>query len=257
MAEGRMIKKEISKSKKIASLKNERARSLYFMVYPHTDVAGRISAEIDDIKAICIPLFKWNNSIIEVALIALHNIGLITLYIVNDKRYLEIIRFHDFQRINKDREAKSKIPSPNSENSRVIQSTPENSSISKVKLSKDNIYNRQPSAGKPVDNSQKTVDNLLKEVYKDGLNIYALINKLKKQLKWSKDKKFPPEVLLKVCEQYTKDKDKITKQWPWFIKVIELETSQYFARQHIKQSEEYKKGTMSLKEIFAMAQKKE
>ena len=239
MAEGRMIKKEIAKSKKIAFLKNEKARSLYFMIYPHVDVSARISADTDDIKAICIPLFGWNNEDIESALMELHNIGLIILYIIDDRKYLEIVRFHDFQRINKNREAESKIPPFNSKNPRVIQSTPEHSSISKVKLSKDN--KEQPEA-----------DKLLKEVYKKGLNIHQLINKLKKQMKWTKEQRFPAEVIIAVCRQYLRERGKITKEWGWFAKVMQAESAAHFARKNVEEGKKWKNTpvALSLKEIM-------
>ncbi len=135
MAEGRMIKKEIKKSKKLANIKNDKARVLYFMLYPHADVEGRLSADPIDIMAECIPLFKWKGEIICKALNDLHAIGLIVLYKVNERIYLQITRFHDFQRIDRGREAGSKIPAPNSNE---LQIAPDNSSehaISKVKLS--------------------------------------------------------------------------------------------------------------------------
>lgn len=112
MAEGRMVKKEIAKSRKIAALKNEKARSLYFMIYPHVDVEGRHSADPYDIKAECVPLFNWNISSISRALEDLHEGGLIVLYKVDNKAYLEIVRFKDFQRIDINKEAVSKIPAP-------------------------------------------------------------------------------------------------------------------------------------------------
>ncbi len=239
MAEGRMIKKEIAKSKKIAFLRNEKARSLYFMTYPHVDVAGRISADTDDIKAICVPLFGWSNSEIEEALIELRNIGLIILYIVEGKRYLEIVRFQDFQRIDKNREAKSKIPSLNSENVRVLQSAPELSPLSKDKLSKDNT-------------EQAEADKLLDKVNKEGLNVYALLNKIKHQLKWKKEQKFPADVIIASCRQYLKDKTKIKNQWPWFKKVIEAESAAHFARKSIQEGQKWKMkpAAQSIKEIL-------
>ncbi len=239
MAEGRMIKKEIAKSKKIAFIGNEKARSLYFMIYPHVDVAGRISADTDDIKAICIPLFNWSNSSTEEALHVLHDIELIILYVVDGKRYLEIVRFHDFQRIDKNREAKSKIPTPASKYARELQSPPELSAISKVKLSKDN--KEQPEA-----------DKLLEKVLKEGLNIYQLINKIKKQLKWKKEQRFPPEVLIEVCKRYFKDKPNIKNAWGWFTIVIRAESAVYFAQKSVQEGDAWKKAPIarSMKEIM-------
>ena len=60
----------------------------------------------------------------------------------------------------------------------------------------------------------------LTNVYKQGLNIYSLINKLKKQLGWDKGRLFPEEVLLKVCSSYQQNKQDIKDQWAWFVAVI-------------------------------------
>lgn len=112
MADGRMIKREIAKSKKMARLNDDRARTLYFMIYPHVDVEGRYTGDPGDVKAMCIPLFDWSLAVVEECLIALHNVGLIVLYDVNGEWYLQITRFHDFNRVDKTRETRSKIPSP-------------------------------------------------------------------------------------------------------------------------------------------------
>ena len=74
----------------------------------------------------------------------------------------------------------------------------------------------------------------LKKISDDGLNIYSLINQLKKRMKQPKDFCFPEEVLLGVCAAYDRDKGKIDKPWPWFIKVIQIESGLWHANQQIK-----------------------
>jgi len=139
MAEGRMIKKRISRSKKLARLKSDTAKVLYFMIYPHADVKGRMEADAEIIKGMCIPYFNWDIKKIHKNLKLLHDIGLIILYNVNNEQCLQITRFADFQTLKEDREAKSTIPAPNSgvtqEDSGVNQ---ENSPLSLSKV-KDNI----------------------------------------------------------------------------------------------------------------------
>ena len=171
MAEGRMIKKEIKKSKKMAALKNDKGRTLYFMIYPHVDIEGRISADAIDIKAECIPLFGWAETTIERALEDLHAVGLIVLYVIDEKRYLEIERFHDFQRIDRGREAKSLIPAPPAQ----FQSSPELSrelAISKVKLSKVKLSKEGGAFAPP---SLSDVAKYCKE-RKNKINPEAFIN---------------------------------------------------------------------------------
>lgn len=112
MARGRMIDKRIAKSDKFAALSLERSRVLYFMIYPHLDCEGRYSADPRDIKEDCCPRLPYTISQVADSLIDLHNVGLIRLYEVDNKAYLEADRFGDFQPgLRKDREAPSDIPS--------------------------------------------------------------------------------------------------------------------------------------------------
>lgn len=113
MARGRMISKRISKSKKIAGLKHDAARVLYFMIYPHTDCEGRYSGDPEDIKEDCVPKLIYSFQKVAELLQELQEIGLIMWYEVDKKPYLEIIKFEDFQiGLRKDKEAPSIIPPP-------------------------------------------------------------------------------------------------------------------------------------------------
>jgi hypothetical protein len=111
MAKGRMLNKRISKSDKIAALVKDRHRTLYFMIYPHLDRDGRYSADPRDIKEDCVPRLKYSLDQISESLQALNDVGLITIYTINGKQFLEASRFDDFQvGLHKDREAPSEIP---------------------------------------------------------------------------------------------------------------------------------------------------
>lgn len=136
MAEGRMLKKRIAKSKKIAALKTDSARFLYLAIYPHVDIEGRIEADIEIIRGDCIPRLRWTNKKIDNCLEDLDRIGLIVLYEIEGHKYLEITRFSDFQTLRKDREAESEIPPPPAELQRNSSGTPPEVKLSKVKLSK-------------------------------------------------------------------------------------------------------------------------
>jgi hypothetical protein len=106
-----MIDKRISKSDKLAALSMDRSRVIYFMLYPHVDCEGRYSADPRDIKEDCCPRLAYSVSQIADSLIDLHNVGLIHLYAIDNKAYLEVDRFEDFQPgLRKDREADSGIP---------------------------------------------------------------------------------------------------------------------------------------------------
>ncbi len=93
---------------------------------------------------------------------------------------------------------------------------------------------------------------IIKKVHAEGLNISALINRVKKQMKWSAERHFPEEVMIGVCSHYLTNKDKIRNPWPWFIKVLEAECGSYYARESIAKGEEFKKAPVaqSLKNIM-------
>ena len=103
-----------------------------------------------------------------------------------------------------------------------------------------------------VEKEQPEADKLLNQVYKEGLNIYQLINKLKKQMKWKKKQRFPADIRIAVCRQYFKDKANIKSEWGWFSKVIQAECAAYFARESMKEREKWKKMpvAISMKQIM-------
>lgn len=147
MAEGRMIKKVLSKSKKFAALKTHNARLLYVMVYPHLDVEGRIDADPKLLKGRIIPYLNFSLQKIREYLEDMFRVGLIKLYEVNEDWYLECIKFKELQKLNPEREAKSEIPPPTPE---LLQRTQELLKInsrelplkSKLSISKDNIISQ-------------------------------------------------------------------------------------------------------------------
>ena len=113
MAEGRMLKKVISMSRKLANLKTDSARLLYTWIIPHVDVKGRFSADADIVKGYIVPRIKSITADdIEEHLKELESNNLILLYHDNGDRYLEIVKFSKFQNLRHDREAKSEIPAP-------------------------------------------------------------------------------------------------------------------------------------------------
>lgn len=138
MAEGRMLKKEISDSKKLGRLKSDRPRVLYFMMLPHLDRDGRLKADSDQLKGQVCTMLHYSAASIQKALEQLHNVGLLLLYQADGTQYVQYARFNDFQSFTYDRESKSKIPAPTQEDSGALRRTP--LKLREVKLSKDNKY---------------------------------------------------------------------------------------------------------------------
>lgn len=113
MARGRMIDKRISKSKKLAALKFDRSRILYFMILPHLDCEGKYSGDPEEIKEDCVPKLNFPLRKIAESIIDLANVGLLIVFEHQNNVFIQYIRFADFQvGMRKDREAPSRIPSP-------------------------------------------------------------------------------------------------------------------------------------------------
>jgi len=144
-----MMNKRISKSDKLAALAKDRYRVVYFMIYPHLDREGRYSGDPRDIKEDCIPRLRYSIAQISESLAALRDVGLIMLYEVGGKQYLEATRFDDFQvGLHKERESASEIPpypGPNPDNSGELRSSAE-----KVPLNLNvNVKFKEKVKGKP------------------------------------------------------------------------------------------------------------
>lgn len=159
MPEGRMIKKCISESKKLGALKSDSARLLYTWLLPHLDVEGRHSADPDIIKGHIFPKVKsMTMSKIKKLINELAEARLIILYKANDEVYLQLEKFHKYQKIDKNREAKSKIPAPTEEN--IINSgiNHENSGLNQIKSP---ISLNKVKESKVKKSVQKNILNLL------------------------------------------------------------------------------------------------
>ena len=137
-----MIDKRISMSKKLGKV-HDKARVLYFMIYPHLDREGRIKFEdVEDLKDEVIPKFKdWAFKKIAEALNELADVELIVLYPNGKDIAMQFTRFEDFQSgLRKDREAESIVPE-HPESSGVYRITPALSlSIRKLKEGRKERY---------------------------------------------------------------------------------------------------------------------
>lgn len=141
MARGRMIDKRVGMSKKLGKASDKAAR-LWFMIYPHLDIKGRIKFEdLEDLKDEILPKFKnWTLKKVAESLNELADIELIILYPIEKEIAMQFLRFKDFQGgLRKDREADSKVPNP-PEDSGAYRITPALSlSLSKRKEGRKEI----------------------------------------------------------------------------------------------------------------------
>ena len=126
MSDGRMLKKAVSKSRRLADLKSDSARMLYTWIIPHLDVEGRFYADTAMVKGSVVPRVKtFTEEKIDECLRDMADVGLIILYEVDRDKYLQLRKFEDHQNIKKEREAPSKIPSPELSTPDKILQTPE------------------------------------------------------------------------------------------------------------------------------------
>ena len=139
MAEGRMLKKQISISKKLTLLKSDSARLLYTWLIPHLDVEGRFSADPAVVKGQIVPRLKMTKKKVWEYLQDMAQNELIILYEDDGDYYLEFTVFEKHQNIRKDREAGSKIPPPDLATWTYPGELQDDSRISKDKISKDKV----------------------------------------------------------------------------------------------------------------------
>jgi len=164
VAEGRMLKKVICESPRLAALKNDTHRLIYTWLIPHLDIEGRHSADPRIVKSHVAPILDHiSHRIIASALRDMADNDLIILYSTNGKNYLELQRFKKHQHLRDDREKGSDIPPPTpgplpdpSRSTDGVQpdnsrSTPTQVNLSEVKLREVNARAR---GDEPVDNPE-------------------------------------------------------------------------------------------------------
>jgi hypothetical protein len=120
MAEGRMLKRVISTSPRLAALKNDTHRLIYTWMIPFLDVEGRIEADSRILKGCIAPLLDHiTTRIMDAALRDMADNDLIVLYSAGGNKYLQLQRFSKHQNIRRDKERGSNIPEPRPDNSRT------------------------------------------------------------------------------------------------------------------------------------------
>ncbi len=143
MAEGRMLKKKIATSRRLAELKTDSARLLWTWLLPFLDVEGRYHASPEIIKGTIFPRISFfTTRKIKTCLENLEQVGLISIYSVNGDQFLEFSNFKDNQTLRLDREkpssipAKPQIPEQLPDNSR---STPAEVKLNQVKVNQAKV----------------------------------------------------------------------------------------------------------------------
>ena len=130
MASRRMISNTLGDSRKFSSLKNDLHRCAYVLLVTWADAEGRFEADRVTLKGKLYTRLPWEHDEVEAALHDMHDVGLILMYTVGDKRYGVIIDFHKHNTIRRKddgapkEEAPSRIPAPPEAPSRDPEPTP-------------------------------------------------------------------------------------------------------------------------------------
>jgi len=247
MARIRYLKPDFFKDEDIKELSFE-ARLFYQGLWVQADREGRGEDRPERLKIEIMPYDEVDAEEI-MRLLACHKKNgkrpFIVRYEIDGEKYYQIINWQKHQKPHKT-ERESVIP-PVPKELLTVKQPLTNGYAMNISVGngdgdgKENgkeIVNKQAGTGDDV--SSKTKE-LLDSVYNRGFNIYQLINKFKKDAKWRKDESIPDEVLIKICKQYEKDKGRIRDPYPWFIKVLKMESAAFFSNMNEKKGKELKK----------------
>lgn len=142
----------------MAELKTDSARLLYTWIIPHLDIKGRLEADPNIIKGEVVPrIATFTLSKIQEYLEDMASVGLVTLYRSDGDQYLELRKFEDHQSLRLNREAPSRIPSPDESNT-TPGALPEQSGITpaEVKIREEKI--REEKRREVAESSQSIPD---------------------------------------------------------------------------------------------------
>jgi hypothetical protein len=247
MARIRYLKPDFFKDEDIKELPFE-ARLFYQGLWVQADREGRGEDRPERLKIEIMPYDEVDAEKIMQLLACPKKNGkrpFIVRYQIDGERYYQIINWQKHQKPHKT-ERDSVIP-PAPKESVTVKQPLINGCATSISVGNGNgdgkgngeeIVNKQAEPAGAVSSKTKEI---LDSVYKQGFNIYQLINKFKKDAHWRKDDNIPDEVLIKICEQYQKDKDDIRDPYPWFIKVLKMESASYFANKNIAANARFKK----------------
>lgn len=149
MPDGRMLKKAITTSKKLAELKTDTARLLYTWLIPFLDIEGRYFADPYVIKGAIFPrIISITPEMISDCLADMQRVNLIVVYCWNGDSYLQYEKFKYHQSLRADKESPSRIPAPGENGTSPVQ-VPEQSGSGAgdvpLKISKDKLSLNNPT----------------------------------------------------------------------------------------------------------------
>lgn len=142
MARGRLISKSLSTSAKFAELQavtpklTEFCQSLYVLLVAHADDFGRQAGDVFTVKHVVAPASPRTMRDVEVALMALHNVGMIVWYEDAGRKCIQINDF-DAHQPGLSRRTESKFTAPTGVSVKFT-GAPGNSLLTEQKLTEQN-----------------------------------------------------------------------------------------------------------------------
>lgn len=118
MARGRMISRSLGESDKFAELDTHAQRMLYMLLVTHADCEGRLKGNLRWIAGKVLTYIDYPDAEVEAALHRMYAVGLIRLYTVDGKRFIQVEKFHEHNTVRRGKdgtpthESPSDIPPP-------------------------------------------------------------------------------------------------------------------------------------------------
>lgn len=156
MAKARMLHKKISLSFQVNQL-DVQARLLFTWMIAHADDEGRLRGEPAYIKAAVVPMANWSSKKIETYLEAMRNVGLIYFWSKGNDKFVEFIKWKEYQSIKEDRFKSSNLPSyPNGNDSKL---EPNRTQTGDKQEPQSNVTESNPTINKGEYNERENAKN--------------------------------------------------------------------------------------------------
>ena len=91
-------------------------------------------------------------------------------------------------------------------------------------------------------------ERLIAECKQRGFNMWPMLAIFKKRSKINQD--IPNEVISEICKEYLKMTRTLNADFPYFLKVLENKSREYFAKQQVAEHWKIKKEPMAFKDIL-------
>lgn len=214
----------------------------------YADRRGRLEDKPKKLKAV---IFPYEEVDMNKILNDLQQKPFIIRYSVANKRYIQVVNFQKHQRPHHT-EKESDIPEPQQDTTIPVKSTLEHGEKKEgmgMGMGMEKGMGMESNCPYWDAFSEKTKE-FLKTLSKEGLNIYQLLNKLRKDQSLIP---IPEEVVMRVCKSYIKNKSYIKKVWPWFTKALLEEGNLVRINANIEKNNSMKREGMakSLKDIIS------